>query len=158
MLTPLVSGKESERALKSQARGSAAHAGSFVLGEGIEHQDTARAKNTTQPGQCGEEGQQWRAHRPRGGEFHASVPGAGPRQREVHGARPPLPASPALHLHGALRPQVGPQHLLQPWAALMLTANAAWAQATSALGFSVFMAAIADPAEEDKGTWCGEKH
>lgn len=114
MLTPLVSGKESERALKSQARGSAAHAGSFVLGEGIEHQDTARAKNTTQPGQCGEEGQQWRAHRPRGGEFHASVPGAGPRQREVHGARPPLPASPALHLHGALRPQVGPQHVLQP--------------------------------------------
>ena len=62
------------------------------------------------------------------------------------------------HLHGALRPRVGPQHLLQPWAALMLTANAAWAQATSALGFSVFMAAIADPAEEDKGTWCGEKH
>ena len=62
------------------------------------------------------------------------------------------------HLHGALRPQVGPQHLLQPWAALMLTANAAWAQATSALGFSIFMAAIADPAEEDKGTWCGEKH
>ena len=114
MLTPLVSGKESERALKSQARGSAAHAGSFVLGEGIEHQDTARAKNTTQPGQYGEEGQQWRAHRPRGGEFHASVPGAGPRQREVHGARPPLPASPALHLHGALRPQVGPQHVLQP--------------------------------------------
>lgn len=114
MLIPLVSGKESERALKFQARGSAAHAGSFVLGEGIEHQDTARAKNTTQPGQCGEEGQQWRAHRPRGGEFHASVPGAGPRQREVHGARPPLPASPALHLHGALRPQVGPQHVLQP--------------------------------------------
>ena len=62
------------------------------------------------------------------------------------------------HLHGALRPQVGPQHLLQPWAALMLTANAARAQATSALGFSIFMAAIADPAEEDKGTWCGEKH
>ena len=114
MLTPLVSGKESERALKSQARGGAAHAGSFVLGEGIEHQETARAKNTTQPGQYGEEGQQERAHRPRGGEFQASVPGAGPRQREVHGARPPLPASPALHLHGALRPQVGPQHVLQP--------------------------------------------
>ena len=61
------------------------------------------------------------------------------------------------HLHGALRPQVGPQHLLQPRAALMLTTNAAWARATSALGFSVFTAAIADPAEEDKGTWCGEK-
>lgn len=28
-------------------------------------------------------------------------------------ARPALPSSPALHLHGALRPQVGPQHVLQ---------------------------------------------
>ena len=57
---------------------------------------------------------------------------------------------------------LGPKLVLStscsPRAALMLTANAAWARATSALGFSVFMAAIADPAEEDKGTWCGEKH
>ena len=67
-----------------------------------------------QPGQQGEEGQQWRVHRPGGGGLQALVPSADPRQREVHGASPPLPASPALHLHGALRPQVGPQHVLQP--------------------------------------------
>lgn len=35
---------------------------------------------------------------------------------------------------------------------LMLTANAAWPQATSALGVMVFMAATADSAEE-KETW-----
>ena len=61
------------------------------------------------------------------------------------------------HRHGALRPQVGPQHVLQPWAVLMLTANIARARATLALGFSIFTAAIADPAEEGKGMRHGEK-
>lgn len=49
---------------------------------------------------------------------------------------------------------LGPRLVLNtscsPRAALMLTASAAWARATSALGFSVFTAAIADPAEEDE--------
>ena len=76
--------------------------------------ETARARNRTDPGQCWEERPPRRAQRPEGGGLQASVPGAGPRQREVRGARPALPASRALHLHGALRPQVGPQHVLQP--------------------------------------------
>ena len=57
------------------------------------------------------------------------------------------------HLHGVLRFQVDPQHVLHPLnpcTALILTTNAAWAQATLALGFRIFTAPIADPAEEDK--------
>ena len=58
------------------------------------------------------------------------------------------------HLHGALMFQVGPQHVLHPLnpcTALILTTNAAWAQATSVLRFRIFTATIADPAREDKG-------
>ena len=52
--TLLLSGKQPERALKSQAQGGAAHAGSIVLGgEGIEYQETARVRNMAQPGQQG---------------------------------------------------------------------------------------------------------
>ena len=51
---------------------------------------------------------------------------------------------------------MGPQHVLRPQTALMLITNATWAQATSALGLRVFIAIIADPAEEHKGTWCLE--
>lgn len=49
---------------------------------------------------------------------------------------------------------LGPKLVLStscsPRAALMLTANAAWARATSALGFRVFTAAIVDLAEEER--------
>lgn len=50
------------------------------------------------------------------------------------------------HPPGALRPQAGPEHLLLPLG--RADVDAAWAQATSALGLSVFTAVIADPAEE----------
>ncbi|KAK2498974.1 hypothetical protein MC885_015421 [Smutsia gigantea] len=55
---------------------------------------------------------------------------------------------------------LGPKLVLStscsPRAAVMLTANAAWARATSALGFRVFTAAIADPAKEEEEPWRAE--
>lgn len=51
---------------------------------------------------------------PGGGGPEAAILGLGPQQRVVRGANPDLPASPALHFHGALGPQIGPQHVLKP--------------------------------------------
>ena len=71
-------------------------------------------------------------------------------------ARPSPPVPPYIFMV-PLGPKLVLSTSCSPRAALMLTANAAWARATSALGFRVFTAAITDPAEEDKRTQRGEK-
>ena len=71
-------------------------------------------------------------------------------------ARPSPPVPPYIFMV-PLGPKLVLSTSCSPRAALMLTANAAWARATSALGFRVFTAAITDPAKEDKGTRRGEK-
>ena len=63
------------------------------------------------------------------------------------------PAPETSIFYGALGPKLVLSTSCSPWATLVLTASTAWAQATSALGFSVFTATIADPAEEDGDTW-----
>lgn len=90
------------------ARGrAAAHAGSFVRRRG-DGADYERLEQENRPDQGGR-GERSRsgARRPAPGGLETTTPGI------RHGARPALPSSPASHLHGAFRPQVGPQHVLQ---------------------------------------------
>lgn len=89
-----------------------------------------------------EKGMHRRARRPRESGLESTIPGIRPT-RCAGPARPSPPAPPYIFMV-PLGPKLVLSTSCSPRAALMLTANAAWARATSALGFRVFTAAIAD--------------
>lgn len=109
---------------------------------------TAGAGNRPDMG-TGVKGEQQRAHRPGSSGLETTTAGIA----ATRGARcppgPPPPAPPYIFMV-PLGPKLVRSTSCSPRAALMLTANAAWARATSALGFRVFTAAITDPAAEEE--------
>lgn len=88
------------------------------------------------------------AQRQRARDHDSRHQASGPTRCAVP-AQPSPPAPPYIFMV-PLGPKLVLSTSCNPRAALILTANAAWARATSALGFRVFTAAIADLAEENE--------